>query len=179
MEVVMRMLRMESIQRNVLDRVERILRTEFMSNLARASTNDAHHMVAEIFNHFDRKAETRFLAGLEERSRESAEKVKSQMFTFADLQRLSGPAVQVLLRSVDKGMLPVALKGAPEPVRTLFFSQLSERAGKMLRDDIAALGPVRMKDVEEAQTAISNLAKDLSARGEIDISPVSDDRVID
>ena len=179
MEVVMRMLRMESIQRDVLDRVERILRAEFMSNLARASTNDAHHMVAEIFNHFDRKAEMRFIAGLEERNRESAEKVKAQMFTFADLQRLSGPAVQVLLRSVDKSMLPLALKGAPEPIKVLFFSQLSERAGKMLRDDMAALGPVRMKDVEEAQATISNLAKDLAARGEIDISAASDDRVIE
>src|SRR5271165_5412353 len=142
MEVVMRMLRMELIQRDVLGRVESILRAEFMSNLARASTSDAHHMVAEIFNHFDRKAEMRFLAGLEERSRESAEKVKSQMFTFADLQRLSGPAVQVLLRSIEKGMLPIALKGAPDALKNLFISQLSERAGKMLRDDMVALGPV-------------------------------------
>jgi flagellar motor switch protein FliG len=179
MEVVMRMLRMESIQRDVLDRVERILRAEFMSNLARASTSDAHHMVAEIFNHFDRKAEMRFLAGLEERNRESAEKVKSQMFTFADLQRLTAPAVQVLLRSVDKGLLPIALKGAPDNIRNLFMSQLSERAGKMLREEMAGLGPVRVKDVEEAQAAISNLAKDLAGRGEIDISPVSDDRVIE
>jgi flagellar motor switch protein FliG len=179
MEVVMRMLRMESIQRDVLDRVERILRAEFMSNLARASTSDAHHMVAEIFNHFDRKAEMRFLAGLEERNRESAEKVKSQMFTFADLQRLGGPAVQILLRSIEKGMLPIAMKGAPEAIRNLFMAQLSERAGKMLRDEMVALGPVRMKDVEEAQAAISNLAKDLASRGEIDISPASDDRVIE
>jgi flagellar motor switch protein FliG len=170
---------MESIQRDVLDRVERILRAEFMSNLARASTSDAHHMVAEIFNHFDRKAEMRFLAGLEERNRESAEKVKSQMFTFADLQRLTGSAVQVLLRSVDKGQLPIALKGAPDNIRNLFMSQLSERAGKMLREEMAALGPVRVKDVEEAQAAISNLAKDLAGRGEIDISPVSADRVIE
>src|SRR3954453_21987260 len=179
LEVVMRMLRMESIQRDVLDRVERILRAEFMSNLARASTSDPHHMVAEIFNHFDRKAEMRFLAGLEERNRESAEKVKAQMFTFADLQRLTPPAVQVLLRAVDKSQLPIALKGASDNIRNLFMSQLSERAGKMLREEIASLGPVRVKDVEEAQAAISNLAKDLAARGEIDISPVSDDRVIE
>jgi flagellar motor switch protein FliG len=179
MEVVMRMLRMESIQRDVLDRVERILRAEFMSNLARASTSDTHHMVAEIFNHFDRKAEMRFLSGLEERNRESAERVKSQMFTFSDLQRLSGPAVQVLLRSIEKGTLPVALKGASDHIKTLFMSQLSERAAKMLRDDMVALGPVRMKDVEEAQAAIGALAKDLSARGEIDISPISDERVVE
>jgi flagellar motor switch protein FliG len=179
MEVVMRMLRMESIQRDVLDRVERILRAEFMSNLARTSTSDTHQMMAEIFNHFDHKAETRFLAGLEERNRESAEKVKARMFTFADLQRLSPQAVQVLLRSVEKGRLPIALKGATDPIKALFLGQMSERAAKMLRDDMVALGPVRMKDVEEAQAAISNLAKDLAARGEIDISPAGDDRVIE
>ena len=156
MEVVMRMLRMESIQKDVLERVERILRAEFMSNLARASRQDLHQLIAEIFNNFDRKAETRFLAGLEERNRESAEKVKSQMFTFADLQRLSPAGLQVLLRQIDKEKLPIALKGATEAIRNMFLAQLSERAAKMLREDIAALGPVKIKDVEEAQASIAN-----------------------
>jgi flagellar motor switch protein FliG len=179
MEVVMRMLRMEAIQKDVLERVERILRAEFMSNLARASRHDAHQLIAEIFNNFDRKAETRFLSGLEERNRESAEKVKSKMFTFADLQRLSPAGLQVLLRSIDKDKLPIALKGSNEMIRNLFIAQLSERAAKMLREDIAALGPVKVKDVEDAQAAIATMAKELAARGEIDISSTSDERVID
>ena len=179
MEVVMRMLRMEAIQKDVLDRVERILRAEFMSNLARASRQDSHQLIAEIFNNFDRKAETRFLAGLEERNRESAEKVKSQMFTFVDLQKVPPLGLQVLLRQIDKEKLPIALKGATEVMRNLFLSQLSERAAKMLREDIAALGPVKMKDVEEAQSAIANLAKELAAAGEIEISTGSDDRMIE
>jgi flagellar motor switch protein FliG len=179
MEVVMRMLRMEAIQKDVLDRVERILRQEFMSNLARSSRQDSHQLIAEIFNNFDRKAETRFLAGLEERSRESAEKVKSQMFTFLDLVRVTPAGLQVLLRQIDKEKLPIALKGAPDNIRSLFMSQLSERAGKMLRDDIAALGPVKLKDVEEAQAVIANLAKELAASGEIEISTGGDDRMIE
>ncbi len=179
MEVVMRMLRMESIQKDVLDGVERILRAEFMSNLARASRHDAHEMIAEIFNNFDRKAETRFLAGLEERNRESAEKVKSLMFTFNDLQRLSPQAMQVLLRSIEKDKLPVALKGTSDTMKNLFISQLSERAAKMLRDDMASLGPVKMKDVEDAQTAITTTAKELAALGEIEISAGSDDKVVE
>jgi flagellar motor switch protein FliG len=170
---------MESVQREVLDRVERILRSEFMSNLARASRLDAHQMIAEIFNNFDRKAEVRFLTGLEERNRESAEKVKSQMFTFMDLQRLSGPAIQVLLRTMEKDKLPVALKGTSETMQKLFISQLSERAAKMLRDDMAALGPVKIKDVEDAQVHITALAKELAAQGEIEINTTSDDRVIE
>jgi flagellar motor switch protein FliG len=179
MEVVMRMLRMESIQKDVLDRVERILRSEFMSNLARASRQDSHQLIAEIFNNFDRKAEARFLAGLEERSRESAEKVKSQMFTFADLIRLPPAGIQVLLRQVDKEKLPIALKGAPELIRNLFLGQLSERAAKMLRDDIAALGPVKLKDVEDSQASIANLAKELAASGEIEINSGGDDKMIE
>ena len=179
MEVVMRMLRMESIQKDVLDGVERILRMEFMSNLARASKHDAHEMIAEIFNNFDRKAEARFLAGLEERNRESAEKVKSLMFTFNDLQRLAPQAMQVLLRTIQKDKLPVALKGTTDAIKTLFMSQMSERASKMLRDDIAGLGPVKMRDVEEAQAHITNTAKELAALGEIEISANNDDKTIE
>jgi flagellar motor switch protein FliG len=179
MEVVMRMLRMESVQKDVLERVERILRQEFMSNLARASRQDSHQMIAEIFNNFDRKAETRFLAGLEERSRESAEKVKSQMFTFADLVRITPAGLQTLMRAIDKEKLPIALKGTTEAIRNMFLSQLSERAGKMLRDEIAALGPVKLTNVEEAQASIANIAKELAASGEIEISTTSDDRMIE
>jgi flagellar motor switch protein FliG len=179
MEVVMRMLRMEPIQKEVLDRVERILRQEFMTSLARASRQDSHQLIAEIFNNLDRKAETRFLTGLEERSRESAEKVKSQMFTFADLQRLNPAGLQILLRRIDKEKLPIALKGATENIRNLFLSQLSERAAKMLREDIAALGPVKMKDVEDAQAIIANLAKEMASAGEIEISTGSDEKMIE
>jgi flagellar motor switch protein FliG len=179
MEVVMRMLRMESIQKDVLERVERILRAEFMSNLARASRQDSHQLIAEIFNNFDRKAEARFLGGLEERSRESAEKVKSQMFTFMDLARLMPAGLQVLLRQIDKERLPLALKGAPENIRNMFLGQLSERASKMLRDDMAALGPVKLKAVEEAQAEIANIAKELAANGEIELNTGNDDRMIE
>jgi len=179
MEVVMRMLKMESVQKEVLERVERILRAEFMSNLARASRQDPHQLIAEIFNSFDRKVETKFLSGLEERSRESAEKVKSQMFTFSDLQQLTPTGLQVLLRQIDKEKLPIALKGTTETIRNLFFSLLSERAAKTLRDDIASLGPVKVKEVEEAQASIANHAKNLAASGEIEFSTGADDRMIE
>ena len=93
MEVVIRMLRMESVQKDVLDGVEKTLRAEFMSNLARSTRRDAHEMMAEIFNNLDRAAESRFVTGLEERSRESADKIKALMFTFEDLQRLTPAAL--------------------------------------------------------------------------------------
>jgi flagellar motor switch protein FliG len=178
MEVVMRMLRMESIQRDVLDGVERTLRAEFMSNLARSSRRDAHEMMAEIFNNLDRASETRFIGALEERNHEAAERIKALMFTFDDLQRLNSASMQVLLRSVDKERLPLALKGASEKLRDMFFKSLSERAGKMLRDDIEALGPVKLKDVDDAQSAIVLTAKELAASGEIEIGGSSDEEMI-
>ena len=170
MEVVMRMLRMEAVQKEVLDDVERTLRTEFMSNLARTNRRDAHEMMAEIFNNLDRNTEARFIAALEERNRDAAERIKALMFTFEDLAKLDPGAAQTLLRSYDKAKLPLALKGASEALRDLFFANMSERAGKMLREDMAAMGPVRLRDVDEAQMAMVNLAKELAARGEIVIS---------
>ena len=170
MEVVMRMLRMEAVQKDVLSDVERTLRTEFMSNLARTSRRDAHEMMAEIFNNLDRATESRFVAALEERTKDSAEKIKAMMFTFEDLNRLDPGGVQTLLRTVEKDKLGLALKGASEALRDLFFSNMSERAGKLLREDMASLGPVRLKEVEEAQMAMVQVAKDLAARGEIVLS---------
>lgn len=167
MEVVMRMLRMESVQKDILDDVERVLRNEFMSNLARTSRRDAHEMIAEIFNNLDRASEQRFLTALEERNRDSAEKVRSLMFTFEDLGKLDPGGVQTLLRNIEKDKLPIALKGASEALRDLFLSNMSERASKMLKEDMAAMGPVRLRDVEEAQLMMVTVAKDLAAKGEI------------
>jgi len=170
MEVVMRMLRMEAVQKEVLDDVERTLRNEFMSNLARTNRRDAHEMMAEIFNNLDRNTEARFMTALEERNRDASERIRALMFTFEDLAKLDPGAVQTLLRNVDKSKLPIALKGASEALRDLFFANMSERAGKMLREDMAAMGPVRLRDVDESQMAMVQMAKELAARGEIVIS---------
>jgi len=178
MEVVMRMLRMETVQKEALEGVERTLRMEFMSNLARSSRRDSHEVMAEIFNNLDRAAEGRILAALEERNRESAEKIRALMFTFDDLQRLDGPGIQVLLRAVPKDKLTLALKGASEPLRDLFFRNLSERASKLLKDDLAGLGPVKLREVDEAQALVVSAAKDLAAQGQIQMSDGRDDEMI-
>ncbi len=172
MEVVMRMLRMETIQKDVLDGVEKTLRAEFMSNLARSARRDAHELMADIFNNLDRSAEAKFLSGLEERNREAADRIKALMFTFDDLHRLNGPAVQVLLRAIEKDKLPIALKGASDKIKDLFLTNLSERAAKMLRDDMEALGPIKVRDVDEAQASIVLQAKEMAAQGQIEIAAV-------
>ncbi|MBL4722084.1 MAG: flagellar motor switch protein FliG [Alphaproteobacteria bacterium] len=170
MECVMRMLRMESVQKEVLDDVERTLRNEFMTNLASTNRADSHEMMAEIFNSLDRQTENRFMTLLEERNRDASDKIKALMFTFEDLADLDPSGVQTLLRSIDNDKLSIALKGASDSLRDLFFTNMSERAAKILREDMVAMGPVRLSDVDEAQVEMVNTAKDLAARGEIIIS---------
>jgi len=177
-EVIMRMLRMEAVQRDVLDGVEQTLRSEFMPNLAATHRRDSHELMADIFNSLDRASETRFVAALEERNREAADRIKALMFTFDDLQRLTPANVQVLLRSVEKEKLPLALKGASDKLRQLFFGNLSERAGKMLREDIELLGPVKLRDVDDAQALIVAMAKDLASQGVIEISEGKNDEMV-
>ncbi len=167
LECVQRMLRMEPVQRDILDKIEQTLRTEFMSNLARTSKRDSHEMMADIFNNFDRQTEARFTAALEERNRESAERIRALMFVFEDLGKLDPGGVQTLLRAVEKDRLGLALKGASDTLREMFFSNMSERAAKIMREDMESMGPVRLKDVDQAQMAMVQVAKDLAAKGEI------------
>ncbi|MCF8496001.1 MAG: flagellar motor switch protein FliG [Alphaproteobacteria bacterium] len=170
LEVIHRMLRMETVQKEILEEVEKTLRTEFMTNLARTHRRDSHEMIAEIFNNMERTVESRFMDQLEKTVPDAAEKIRSLMFTFEDLVNLNASGIQTLIRAVDKDKLPPALKGATETVKELFFSNMSERAAKILKEDMAAMGPVRLKDVEEAQQYVVGVAKDLEARGEIVIS---------
>jgi flagellar motor switch protein FliG len=178
LDVISRMLKMEAVQKEVLERVEQTLRTEFMSSLSQTRKRDAHEVMAEIFNSFDRQTETRFMTSLEEANRESAERIKTLMFTFDDLIRLDSGSAQTLLRSVDKDKLAIALKGATETVRQFFLGNMSSRASKMLVDDMQAMGPVRLRDVDEAQVMLVNLAKDLAAKGEIIISKTRDEELV-
>src|SRR5690349_19022291 len=167
LDVVNRMLKMEAVQKEVLERVEQTLRTEFMSSISQTRRRDAHEVMAEIFNNFDRQTETRFMTALEEANREAAERIKTLMFTFDDLVRLDTGSAQTLMRHVDKDKLAIGLKGASEAVRQFFLGNMSTRAAKMLVDDMQAMGPVRLRDVDEAQVLLVNLAKDLAAKGEI------------
>ena len=167
LDVIGRMLKMEAVQKEVIERVEQTLRSEFMSNLSQTRRRDAHEVMAEIFNNFDRQTETRFITSLEEENREAAERIKALMFTFDDLVKLDAGSAQTLMRNIDKDKLGIALKSANEDVRSFFMGNMSSRAAKMLLDDMAALGPVRLRDVDEAQALLVNLAKDLAAKGEI------------
>jgi flagellar motor switch protein FliG len=169
-DVVQRMLALDPVQKEILDKLEATLRAEFMSTLSTTKRRDSHEQMAEIFNSFDRQTEARFITSLEEQNREAAERIKALMFTFEDLIRLEASALQTLIQGMDKKELALALKGANDQIKEIFFSNMSARAGKLMQDDMEAMGAVRLKDVDEAQGRMVSTAKDLAARGEIIIN---------
>jgi len=177
-EVIRRMLSIDTVHKDVLDGIEHVLRSEFMVSSLHTNTTDPHQFMADIFNNLDRQTESKFMTALDERDQSAAEKIRSLMFTFEDLARLMPSAIQAILRDAEKDKLPIALKGATETVKEAFFKNLSERAGKMLREDIAALGPIRLRDVEEAQIGMVKLAKELAANGQIEIGQGSADEMV-
>ena len=175
MEVIMRMLRMEPVKKEILDSIEKTLRTEFMTNLSKSARSDSHEGMAEIFNHLDRNYETRFMSLLEERNQESADRIRALMFTFTDLVNLDNNSMQVLLRNVEQNVLALALKGADDAMRELVTGNMSKRASRILLEDMEAMGPVRIRDVDEAQNKMVMKAKELASMGEIIIADGSDD----
>lgn len=178
-DVVARMLRMDTVQKDVIQEVEQTLKTEFMSNLSRTQRKDPHESMADVFNAMDRSTEEAMLSALDERAPESAERIRSLMFTFEDLVNLLPAAIQAVVKSADKRMMALALKGAPEEMRQVFFDGMTQRAATLMREDMANMGPVRARDCEEAQSGLVRLAKNLADRGEIVlVDPKSDDAVI-
>jgi flagellar motor switch protein FliG len=167
LEVMMRMLSMEPVKKEVLDKVEKTLKSEFISAIAKTQKYNSTQVIAEIFNNLDRNNESKFMGLLENKVPEQAEKIKSLMFTFLDLIKIDPSGIQALLRSVDKTKLTIALKGSDENLKNLFINNMSQRAAKILLEDIGALGPVRLKDVDEAQASIVNMAKEMATKGEI------------
>jgi flagellar motor switch protein FliG len=178
-EVVGRMLRLEAVQKEALDHIENTLRTEFVSTLTQTRRRDPHEMMAEIFNGFDRQTELRFLSALDASNQESAERIRALMFTFDDLAKLDPAGLQTLVSQADKTALARALKGASQSMRDLFFGAMSQRAAKNMQDDMASLGPLRLKEVDEAQTMLVQMTKELADKGEIVLSKGgSDDELV-
>ncbi|MBS1091547.1 flagellar motor switch protein FliG [Gluconobacter sp. Dm-74] len=169
LDIMMRMLKTETVQKNVIQSIEKTLRSEFISNIPRGINRNSHEVLADIFNNFDRRLENRFMSALEERSQIDAEQIKSLMFTFEELVNLSGEGLITLLNQLPRESLPLALKGASDRLRQAFLGAMSDRAGRILLDEIEDLGPVRVKDVDIAQNEILIIAKDLVDRGEIDL----------
>lgn len=175
MEVVMRMLRMDEIAPEVMESLERTLNDEFLSNQGKKSKKDSHDLVAKIFNSFDSKSEEKFMRALESRNKEAAGRVMEKMFTFDDIIKLDTDGIIALLRHAPKDKLNLALVGAKEAVKDIIFANMSERAYKMMIDDMNALGRKNFADVKAAQGEIAALIRDLIRSGEITFAFGDDD----
>lgn len=170
LDVMTRMLSLESIQDEVMATVESTLATEFVDKLSQARIRDGHQVLADIFNNFDRPSADQMLELLETKDFDAAERIRSLMFTFEDLIGLEPVYLQILIRHTPRDKLTVGLKGAAESVVKIFMNNLSERAGRILREDMASLGPTRLRVIEEAQVEIVNIAKGLADNGDIDLA---------
>ena len=177
-ETISRILALGPVQREVLEDIENTLRTEFISTLSESHEHDTHETLAEIFNSFDRRTERHFMESLEMKNPDAAHRIKSLMFVFENLLQVEGHDIQILLRHIDKSVLASALKGTTDEMRNLFFVNMSERATKILQDDIDIMRPLRMSEVEAAQQKIVETAKRLSDEGEIYLTTRTDEEVI-
>lgn len=170
-DVATRIATMETITPEVLDQVEEVLsqqiRSLFGGNVTEIGGVKA---VAEMLNLVDRGTEKNILGNLERENPELATEIKNLMFVFEDILLLDDRSMQRVMKEVDTKELSLALKGASEEVMTKFFKNMSSRAGDMIREDMEFMGPVRLKDVEEAQQRIVDVIRRLEEDGEIVIS---------
>lgn len=166
-EVLRRMIEMEYVQKDVLKDVEETLHSEFMVNYARMLGNDSHMRIAEILNQVDRAQLPEIMGEIEGEVPQSAEIIRSLMFTFDDLVKLDARSFRTIIQAIEIDTLILALKGVKDEVKETFFDNLSERVSAIVRSELELMGPVRAADVEGAQARIVRVAKDLEARGEI------------
>lgn len=168
-EIIKRILNIGNVKKEILEKVEKILRAEFISSIGRTMKHDSFEMIAEIFNSLDRNSESKYMAMLETNMPDAAVRIKDLMFTFEDLTRVTPRGIQRLLRDIEKSKLTIALKGASEEVHQIFFSSMSQRAAKIIKEELQSIGPVRVREIDAARTEIVTIAKTLISNGEIDV----------
>jgi flagellar motor switch protein FliG len=166
-DIAVRLVRMNSIQRSVLTDIEETLKREFTSELARSYERDSASIMAEMLNRSEADVVERVLAALEEKEPQAAARIRRIMFTFEDLRRIDPTTFGVLIAECPAEKLPLALSNASETLRELFMSRMSERAGKMLLEEMDTMPPARRRQVDEAQAEIITLAKRLIDDGRV------------
>jgi flagellar motor switch protein FliG len=170
-DVTTRLATMQSVSPDVLEQVEEVL-SQQMKSLFGGNVSEVGGVkfVAEMLNQVDRGAEKNILGNLERENPELATEIKNLMFVFEDIGLLDDRGIQRVLKEVDTKELGLALKGASEAVSEKFFKNMSSRAAEMMKDDMAFMGPVKLKDVEASQQRIVDVVRRLEDDGEIVIS---------
>ncbi len=178
-DVARRIATMDRTSPDVIQEVERVLESK-LANLVNQDYTQIGGVdqVVEILNSTDRGTEKHIMEILEIEDPELADEIRKKMFVFEDILLLDNKAIQRVLREVDNGDLELALKGTNEEVQNAIFTNLSKRLAEMIKEDMEFMGPVRIKDVEDAQQKIVNVIRKLEDTGEIIISRGGGDEVI-
>lgn len=178
-DVAMRIAQMESTTPEIIKEVETVLERKLSSMVSQDLTAvGGIDTIVEILNSIDRSTEKYIMESLEIRDPEISEEIRKKMFVFEDILGLDKVAVQRFLRDVDNKDLTVALKGASEDVKALIFQNVSKRMVEMITEDMEFMGPVRLKDVEDAQQKIVSIIRLLEEQGQIIISRGGGDELI-
>lgn len=178
-EVAMRIVRMEQVPMEVVQEVDHMLQREVRGLGDSGSRDfDGTTILANILNEVDRSSEEQIMTGIEEEDEQMAEQIRQLMFVFEDLVKVDDRGFREILKHVDRQELAVALRTASEEIKEKIFTNMSERAGEMLREDMEVLGPVRVSEVEETQQKIIKVARQLESEGKIILGKGSEDVLV-
>lgn len=179
-DVAKRIATMDRTSPEIIKEVERVLEKKLSSLVTEDFTAAGGiQSIVDILNNVDRGTEKHIMETLEIEDMELAEEIRKRMFVFEDILTLDNRSIQRFLREVDSSQLAIALKGATEDVKNAIFSNMSKRMAEIIKEDIEFMGPVRLRDVEEAQQKIVNIIRRLEDSGEIVISRGGGDEIID
>lgn len=170
-EVVLRVANLDYVSPELIAQLDDVLKTE-LSTLGSIDTNQLGGVepIADMLNLMDKNSEKNIMSRVEEKDPELAEEIRKLMFVFEDLVHVDDKGIQNILKEVDNQKLVIALKTAPEEIKGKLFSNMSNRAATLLKEDLDALGPTKLSDVEKAQSEIVQKCKDLEAQGKAFIS---------
>jgi flagellar motor switch protein FliG len=175
-DIIVRIAHLNIVKSEVIDEVREVLRSQHRSTgLSEEEEVVGPKSAADIMNFVDRTNEERIIAEIEEMHPEIAEQIRNLMFTFEDIKKIDDRGIQTVLKEVPRDQLVIALKTASPELRDQLFRNVSQRASQMIQEDLGAMGPVKLKDVEKAQQGIVDIVRRLEAEGKIVVGGGSDD----
>jgi flagellar motor switch protein FliG len=166
-DVLIRISNLNNVKADVVDEVREVLRSQLRSSDLQEEEIGGPKSAADILNFVDRNNEERIITEIEEMFPDLAEQIRNLMFTFEDVKKIDDRGVQTVLKDVPREQLVLSLKTASPDLKDLIFRNVSQRAAEMIKEDLEALGPVKLKDVEKAQQGIVDVVRKLEAEGKI------------
>jgi flagellar motor switch protein FliG len=166
-DILIRIANLNNVKADVVDEVREVLRSQLRGSDLQDEEIGGPKAAADILNFVERNNEERIINEIDEMYPDLAEQIKNLMFTFEDVKKVDDKGIQTVLKEVPREQLVIALKTASPELRELLFRNVSQRAAQMIKDDLDALGPVKLKDVEKAQQGFVDIVRRLEAEGKI------------